>query len=218
MEIQGEWFLSIFDDIGLHDDGSELIRLLSNVNHVRVIIQSSGGSSRVALALYAALRGKAVQVDVLKAYSAAVVIAMAGERVRIEANARMMLHSPVAFAYGTENDLLTEVGNLRQAKSEIARVLQQRTEQLIETVSQWLETETYFDAEQAVAVGLADEVFTLPPTVAEACDIPAIESGPLDDSGRVLDVLRRLGQVRVKDRAAFARNLAVWTTTAIREV
>ena len=129
---------------------------------INVRINSGGGIVADALAIYNALdrRGNViVDVDGI-AFSAASLIAMAGETVRMAENALLMIHAPHTIAAGNERDM-------QRAQQTLARYRQAMTSSYVrsgrvdeEKVTAWLKDgeDHYFTASEAIEEGLADEI------------------------------------------------------------
>ena len=91
-------------------------------------------------------------------------------------------------------------------------------------VSEWLSKDTWFDAEQAVAVGLADEIAEPPPLPPlarlrrSAALAPKAESKEPTEQERFFQTcLAAFGKLSVCDKAAFGKRLAEWFQTSVRE-
>ena len=127
---------------------------------VTVCINSPGGDVWDGLAIHAALAARAdvtVRIDGL-AGSMASVVAMAGETVQIAENAFFMIHDPTAEVGGGAAQLRSRADGLEKIAATMRDVYAKRTGQTPETVAQWMSAETWWNATEAVAVGLADEI------------------------------------------------------------
>lgn len=160
----------IYDEIGpsywgLIDAKSVIRELeqLGNVPEIGVRINSPGGDVIQATAIYNALARHSAQiivdVDALAA-SAASVIAMAGDVVRMAANSYMMIHRASTIAWGNAEELEKVIALLRKVDSTIidtytARAQGKATREQLEA---WLDAETWLTAAEAVDCGLADEI------------------------------------------------------------
>ncbi|MEZ4376221.1 MAG: ATP-dependent Clp protease proteolytic subunit [Polyangiaceae bacterium] len=126
-----------------------------------VRINSPGGSVFDGFSIYNALRRHegevTVEIDGIAA-SAASVIAMAGDVVRIASNATLMIHEPSAFVDGTAVDLRSVADRLDKIREDILDIYEERTGRPREQLAQMVADETWIDAEQAIALGFADEI------------------------------------------------------------
>lgn len=159
----------IYDDIGPGwlgmIDGDSVVRALSQLpaNHKRVVVRinSPGGDVFEGFSIYNALaRHPAeviVEVDALAA-SAASVIAMAADEIRMAANAMMMIHRSWTIALGNALDLGHVAEVLGQIDGIMVDTYTARTGQSKDDVQAWVDAETWMTAAVAVERGFADAV------------------------------------------------------------
>ena len=163
-------------------------------------INSIGGCLHTGLRLFNALPGVKVATIRNQCLSAAVLVAMAAQTVRIERSAMMMLHTPTIAICGSGPELRAGLEDISFFTGEMVKIIAARTKQPEATVREWCEgPDRWFTAEQCVALGLADEIFEEPAEPPQ----PAEAQGDLD---RVVEALRKLGRVSC-DKAALAREL-----------
>jgi len=159
--------LYIYDEIGPSDWGlvddkwviSELAKIPDDENVV-VRINSPGGDAFAGISIYNALtrRGNVtVEVDALAA-SAASIIAMAGDTIRMASNAHMMIHDAWMFAMGNAAEMRKSADLLEKIDGTIAATYSRRVGQDVEAVSALMDDETWFTATEAVEAGFADEI------------------------------------------------------------
>lgn len=156
--------LCIYDDIGA--DGvtlADFTRALAGVRADRIdlVIHCSGGDALQALGMFSALtnwRGVVAATTSLAA-SAASVVMCAADHVVMRPNGRVMIHEPYA------SDISGDAAALAQASATVDQVGDMIAKiycgKAGGTVEQWrarMRRETWYDAEQAVAAGLADAV------------------------------------------------------------
>lgn len=139
-------------------------------------INSPGGSVFEAQAIYARLQewpgNITVHVDSLAA-SAASVIAMAGDKIKMAAGAQMMIHAPWTIAIGNARDFRDTADLLDRVQRSITKAYTARTgldEKKVGDLLNHLPDGTWMDAEQAVELGFADEVVE-PVRVAASYDV-----------------------------------------------
>ncbi len=161
--------LYIYDDIGPSwagmIDGDSVVRALKQLpaGHKRVIVRinSPGGDVFEAFSIYNALvRHPAeivVEIDALAA-SAASIIAMAGDKIRIAQNAMVMVHNAWTIAVGDIHDLTQTVELLAKVGENIVATYAARTGLAAEAVQALLDAETWLTADEAIAQKFADEV------------------------------------------------------------
>lgn len=154
----------LYDEIGLFGvTASDFVRELKAIkgDHINLHINSPGGEVFDAVAIYNALASHSARVSVTVdgiAASSASFIAMAGDDVRMTRNAQMMIHEAHAIGVGNAKDMRALAGLLDKCSDNIADIYAQRAGG---TVAQWrarMAGETWFSAQEAVDVGLADEV------------------------------------------------------------
>jgi ATP-dependent protease ClpP protease subunit len=132
-----------------------------NAEKILVRINSPGGIAADGAAIYNMLRRHkaVVEVDVDgMALSAASIIAMAGDTVRMAANAMMMIHEAWAVAVGGADDMLKAAESLGKLNAAIATNYKAKAGEDTKTWLAAMAEETWYTADEAVAAGLADEV------------------------------------------------------------
>jgi ATP-dependent Clp protease protease subunit len=122
-------------------------------------INSPGGVCDQAAAIYNLLRehsGKVtVKVDGIAA-SAASIVMMAGDEIEIAANARVMIHEAWCFMAGNKREMLKEVEVLQGYDDAAIATYVARTGGDEKQITEWIEAETWFTADEAVEHGFAD--------------------------------------------------------------
>lgn len=136
------------------DDGEEL----------KVKISSQGGSVSGASEIYSTLReasanGHKVTCDIQgDAYSAASMIAMAGDIVRISPVARIMIHCASTRAAGNASDMEKMAEILRTTDKSIVQAYVLKTGMSEEELLKLMQEETWFYANKCVELHFADEI------------------------------------------------------------
>ena len=159
----------IYDGIGMFGtDCREFVRTLEEVSSHKLIIRlnSPGGSVFDGAAIYNALRthpgGVEVQIDGLAA-SAASVIAMAGGKVSMNQNAFLMIHGASSCVLGNAADMRHEAGVLEKVNASFAKTYAIRAGRDVKEFLDWMAEETWFTADEALEIGLIDEVLHTEP-------------------------------------------------------
>jgi len=133
----------------------------TGAEQIVINLNSPGGNVTDALAIYTALtRHPArvlVNIDGL-AGSSASVIAMAGDEIRIAANAMVMIHDPTHELHGTSTELRKTADVLDKLRDAIVRTYANRVKLGEDEIRAMMEEETWLDAEEAVRHGFADEI------------------------------------------------------------
>lgn len=158
----------IYDEIGedLWGGGITAERIARDLAAIKapridVRINSGGGSVFEGNAIYNALVRHPARVETYIdgiAASIASVIAMAGDRIHIAANAFVMIHNPHGIAWGEAADLRKMADTLDTVRGSLIGTYASRTGQDAAQIEAWMDAETWFNAEEAVEHGFADEI------------------------------------------------------------
>lgn len=161
--------LDIFDSIGedLFGSGvsaksvSEALKPHKNAKSISVNINSPGGYAFDGITIYNLLaKHKApvtVNIDGIAA-SAASIIAMAGDEINMAENAMMMIHNASAIVWGGADDMRAKADMMDKLDGQLAQTYAARTGGDLETITEQMDDETWFTAEEAVADGFATSV------------------------------------------------------------
>jgi ATP-dependent protease ClpP protease subunit len=134
---------------------------------VTVRLNSYGGDLIAASVIRATMLdypGKVtVKIDGVAA-SAAVMVALGGDVIKIQASAYMMIHNPAVglLGYYDVDQLKSFIDELKVLKSGIVEAYMQRTGLDAEKLAKMMDGETWMTASEAVALGFADEVISAP--------------------------------------------------------
>lgn len=157
------------------------------VSNIILHINSPGGEVFDGLAIFHALRDHPAtietRVDGLAA-SAASFIAMAGDTVVMQRNATMMIHDASGIEIGNADDMRAMADLLDMCSNNIADIYMQQGGG---TVEQWraaMKVETWYSAEEALAVGLCDSVNNAD---AETDESVAVVPGEEDEPDELMD-------------------------------
>jgi ATP-dependent Clp endopeptidase proteolytic subunit ClpP len=167
----GGWFGMWADDF---------IRELKQVatSKINLRLNSPGGSVFDGIAIANSIRSHpatvTVYVDSLAA-SIASVIALAGDRVVMMPQSQFMVHNASGAVYGDATEMTKMADLLDKQSRNIAEAYAQHTGGSLADWQAYMDAETWFTAEEAVAVGLADEVMPMKPAKEEA---PAASASP----------------------------------------
>jgi len=152
-----EWFEM---DATSPKDVSNIIDQLDGED-VEVEINSGGGDVFSGSEIYTALKkykGK-VNIDIVGiAASAASVIAMAGDYVRISPTAQIMIHNVSSRRSGDYRDMQHEAEVLQNYNKSIANAYMLKTGLSQEKLLEYMNKETWLNAQQAKELGFVDEV------------------------------------------------------------
>jgi len=128
---------------------------------ITVWLNSPGGDVFAAVQIYNMLlehEGKVtVKIDSLAA-SAASVIAMAGDEVLMSPSSLLMVHDPMSIVFGNEADMASCIDMLKEVKEAIINAYELKTKAQRAKLSQFMASETWFNAKKAVEWGFADGI------------------------------------------------------------
>jgi ATP-dependent protease ClpP protease subunit len=163
---EGDASISVYDTIGDNWEGTGVTAkrigaALRNIGprDVTVNVNSPGGDFFEGVAIYNLLRehkGKVtVQVMGLAA-SAASIIAMAGDEIRMGEGSFIMIHNAWAIAIGNRHDLAEASERLAPFDEAMAEVYSKRAGLSKEDAAALMDKETWIGAAQAIEDGFAD--------------------------------------------------------------
>lgn len=161
--------ISMFDVIG--EDGwsgggvtvnriSAALRSIGSKD-ITVRINSPGGDMFEGIAIYNLLRAHPakVTVEVLGwAASAASIIAMAGDDIRMGTGTFMMVHNAWGVVIGNRHDMREAATLFEQFDAALADIYEARTGMKRADIEQLMDAETFMDPAQAIDYGFADAV------------------------------------------------------------
>lgn len=136
----------------------QLITAGTNKEEVTIVLSTYGGEVYPALAMYDLIRHHPHKTTVIATgacMSAGMIILQAGDVRAMTKNAHLMTHYGETGA-GSEGDAKQNDKLHKQHKEMVGA----RTKASARTVNGWYKQETYFDAKQALQVGLVDEVIS----------------------------------------------------------
>lgn len=156
-----KWIYELFEYE--HTCPSDVVNALEQLNGepVQVTINSGGGSVYDASEIYTELKDYPGNVEVRivgLAASAASVIAMAGDTVRISPTAELMIHNASMLAYGDHKNMDKAAEMLRITNKSVSAAYQHKTGLSEEELLALMEEETWMTAETAKEKGFVDEI------------------------------------------------------------
>lgn len=138
---------------------------MATIPQLNVHINSPGGSVFDGVAIYQALKNHPGTVTTFIdgiAASIASLIAMAGDQVLIGKHAMIMIHNPSGEAYGEATEMRKVADILDQIKTSLVSAYTGKTGKKDQTISDMMDAETWFTAEEAMAAKLADGLIANP--------------------------------------------------------
>ena len=137
------------------------LKALGTVQTIDLRLNSYGGEVFDGLAIYRQLvehpARVVVHVDGVAA-SIASVIAMAGDEIRIAEAGFMMIHPAQGGVLGSAKAMRDMADLLDRITASIVNVYDKRTSSDLATITQWVENDTWFTAQDALAAGFADAI------------------------------------------------------------
>jgi ATP-dependent Clp endopeptidase proteolytic subunit ClpP len=153
---------------------------LKEVKEINVRINSPGGSVFDATAIYNTLKNHPANITVTiegMALSAASLVAMAGDTIRMASNAYLMIHNPWALAEGDAESMRKAADMLDKVKGQLVKTYAERSGMDETEVANLLDAETWMTADEAVEMGFADEVMSQP-AIAAHVDVKQFSKAP----------------------------------------
>lgn len=129
---------------------------------VTLYVNCDGGKVTEGMAIYNTLRaykGRKVCIITGLAASMGSVVPMACDEIRMAKGAFLMIHNPlVDRAGGNASDLRKTADDLERMQGELLDIYEARTGIDRATLQKYLDAETYFTAEEALAAGMIDKI------------------------------------------------------------
>lgn len=132
---------------------------------VAINLNSVGGSVYEGLEIYTLLKDYSGNVTVNVtglAASIASVIMLGGDVVSISNGAQVMIHNPSTIAVGSKEDLERGINSLDATERTIAGLYASKSSKSQEEFQSLMKKETWFTANEALEIGLADNITHLP--------------------------------------------------------
>lgn len=161
---------------------------IGDVPEIIVRINSGGGDVFAANAIFTRLKDHSAKITVKIdgwAASAATIIAMAGDTIKIARNGVFMIHDPAMTVYNsfTAEEFKKMANELEVIKQSIVNTYAMKTCRKPEDIEQLMSNETWWTGETAVENGFCDELmFEEASTVVENSSKIVVNSIPLDVS------------------------------------
>jgi len=151
-ESLGEWQKHYPEDKA-PQDVKEFLDQLENVSKINVHINSGGGSVFGGIAIYNMLKRFDAEITVYVeglAASIASVIAMAGDKIIIPANAQMMIHKPSSCAWGNADEMRKEADILDGCQKVILTTYMEHAKEGVteEQINDLINAETWKNGEE----------------------------------------------------------------------
>lgn len=135
--------------------------LCDNLSSLNIRINSAGGDAYEGLGIFNYIRSLSVPVTVDidgLAASAASIIAMSGDVIRMPRTAQMMIHEPWVLAVGDSDDLRGVADGLDALCSAMIAVYMTKATATKDEVAALVKAETWLSADDALKLGLITEI------------------------------------------------------------
>lgn len=134
---------------------------LGDIAVLNIYINSPGGDVFAGQTIYSMLKRHKAQVNVYVdglAASIASLVAMAGDKVIMPANAMMMIHSPWTWAVGNAQDFRKLADDLDKIRDSMVTAYQDKSGLEAEEITKIMDAETWLSAKDCLEYGFADEI------------------------------------------------------------
>lgn len=198
---------------------------LGDVPEIVVRINSGGGDVFAANAIYTRLKDHKAHITVKVdgwAASAATIIAMAGDTIKIASNGVFMIHDPSMTVWDTfkAEDFEKMAQELKVIKQSIVNTYAAKTGKETEEIETLMADETWWTGDAAVENGFCDELmFENSQTVVENSKRLIVNEVPIDVSGfktlptMILDSPHNTGSLDNSEKKKEEKNMAENNTT-----
>lgn len=198
---------------------------LGDVPEIVVRINSGGGDVFAANAIYTRLKDHNAHITVKVdgwAASAATIIAMAGDTIKIASNGVFMIHDPSMTVWDTfkAEDFEKMAQELKVIKQSIVNTYAAKTGKETEEIETLMADETWWTGDAAVENGFCDELmFENSQTVVENSKRLIVNEVPIDVSGfktlptMILDSPHNVGSLDNSEKKKEEKNMAENNTT-----
>lgn len=190
------------DDRSASEFGKEIKRLRGDgVKNLKIRINSPGGVCTESIAMRSIIANAGfdridIHIEGLCASAATNIATIKGAHVSIAKGSEYMIHDPWCIALGDANELEHICERLRNIEQMSRDFYAQRTGQSEEQIKQWMDSETWFTAEQAVEYGFADEV-----TDGAADGMRAVACATVKEKAVMREIYRAMPEDLIEDAA-----------------
>lgn len=134
---------------------------LGDITTITLHLNTPGGSVSDGTAIYNALKNhKAIATVEIDGYALSVgsIIALAGDTIKMADNALFMIHNPAGLVFGDADDMRKSADVTDKHKEAMLNTYEAKTGTNRKKLSQMMDDETWFTANEALDVGFIDEV------------------------------------------------------------
>jgi ATP-dependent Clp endopeptidase proteolytic subunit ClpP len=187
-EGDGRGSIDLYGIIGWDVSASSFRRGLKDLGQVSSIdlhIHSDGGDVFDGLAIHNMLKAHSAKVTCIVdgvAISMASIVAMAGNTIEMADHSLMMIHNPLAGAYGDADDIRHTADLLDACKNQLADIYAQRTGLDRDEINRLMDEETWLEPAEACRLGFADRTSSQP-AIAASFDASRFKNVPIRFKG-----------------------------------
>ena len=182
--------------------------LNSGTGNITVWINSFGGDVFAASQIYTMLK---VKIDGIAA-SAASVIAMSGNQIKMSPTSILMIHDPSTFAVGNSDEMKAAIRMLDEIKESIVTAYEIKTKLPREKIAKMMSAETWLSATKAVELGFADEIMY---SEGETPDTTDSDEGIVYSRQAVTNCLLDKMKTRLAEKIPKAVTYLIWEKVLI---
>lgn len=157
--------LYIYGSIGIRDGtyASDIEAGVSMIpgKEISLYISSPGGDAFEGIAIYNFLKQSDKTITVIcegLVASAASIVAMAGDKIEMEEDARLMIHNAASYGFGNAEFMEKRAAALHSANQAIKASYMGRFNGSENELTSFMAKETYFTANEVIKWGLADSI------------------------------------------------------------
>ena len=152
----------------LSDPSDPESEIVSVVRPFEIVVSTGGGNADDMMSIYDMMRMIREDVDIVttgigKVMSAGTLLLAAGTKSkrRIGKNCRVMIHAVTGGSIGPMHELTNEFKEIKKIQESYIQCLANETDMTVAQIKKYLKQKTnvYLTAEDAVELGLADEIF-----------------------------------------------------------
>lgn len=153
-----------YADVKASDFLTQIMDAERTYKHIDIRINSVGGQVSTGIAIFNALKASKAEITIYidcLAASTASFIASCGRTVKMSRYARLMIHKPTGGVWGNADEIKDYMEQLTQIENTICDIYAQRTGLSLDEIrSTYMDGKDHWlDAEEAVRLGFADEVY-----------------------------------------------------------
>lgn len=213
---------SIFGELGAFGQtADDFVAALAGVAELDLFMDCPGGDALAALQIAPELRSRKTTITITgHCGSAGLFAAMGAETIQCVPTARLLIHSPMRSILANASELHAAADGLDITTRKVEELIRAKTEQPEEVVHDWLSRDSWFSAQEALAVGLVDEIIQpakprRSKRAAQSDTYSPAALAPVPESEAMFRAfLTAFGPVEVRDVENFRRDLLAWSATA----